>query len=155
MPSHPIDGYWLVGRNRVVILHPAPEGERGTVLAEAFGDAGQGAPLHRHEDTETFVVRSGRLRFWCDGALVECGPQESITVPAGVPHTYVVLEPASRWLLVLTDSSFDRFVAEAGVPVVDPDSDDGAGPPDPKRMGEIGARNGIEILGPPPPALVA
>lgn len=156
MPSHPPDGYWLAGRNRVVILRPAPEAERGTVLAEAHGEAGDGAPLHRHDDMETFVVRKGRLRFWCDGALVECGPQESITVPAGVAHTYVVLEPASRWLLVLTDSSFDRFVAEAGVPVRDPDDpSEGAGPPDPQRMGEIGRRHGIEILGPPPPELRA
>jgi quercetin dioxygenase-like cupin family protein len=156
MPTHPPCGYWLVGRNRVVILRPAPEAERGTVLAEAYGDVGEGAPLHRHDDTETFIVRTGRLRFWADGVLTECGPQESITVPAGVPHTYVVLEPASQWLLVLTHSSFDRFVAEAGVPVRDPDDPaEGAGPPDPERMGEIGRRNGIELLGPPPAELRA
>ncbi|HEY6759360.1 MAG TPA: cupin domain-containing protein [Baekduia sp.] len=151
MAQHPPHGYWLVGRNRVVILlgTPTPD-ERGTVLIQSWGNAGDGAPLHRHRDVETFVVTKGRLRFWVAGTMTECGPQESATVPSGADHTYVVLEPDSEWLMLLTDSAFDHFIAEGATPVIDPsDPSESAEPPDPA----IAAKYGQEILGPPPAEL--
>lgn len=121
-----------------------------------WGTQGDGAPLHRHPDTETFVVTRGRLRFWADGELTECGPGESVTLPSGVPHTYVVLEEGSEWLLLLTDSAFDRFIMDVAAPVRDlGDPSEGAGSPDPARVEAAGAALGMEILGLPPPELRA
>ncbi|MDQ6730725.1 MAG: cupin domain-containing protein [Actinomycetota bacterium] len=150
MTSPPKHGYWLVARNRIEILTSSAD-TRGLVVARAFGQLGDSAPLHRHHNPETFIVTAGRLRFWLDGVLSEAGPQQSITVPGDVAHTYHVLEPDAEWLLVSTGSSFDEFVAQAGTPVVDPsDLSESAGPPDPARLNAIGVRHGIEILGPPP-----
>lgn len=153
MTQHPSHGYWLVGRNRVEIIAES-ETNDGVVLTRVFGNAGDGAPLHAHPDVETFVVTKGRLRFITDGVISECGPQESVTIASGLPHTYAVLEAGSEWLLLLSGSAFDRFVAEVGVPVEDPsDPSEGAGPAAAARMAEAGGRYGVTVLGPPPPEL--
>jgi quercetin dioxygenase-like cupin family protein len=151
--SRPEHGYWLVGRNRVKIQIGSEETDGRLCVVEAWGHPGDGAPLHRHVDTETFVVTAGRLRLWVEGEMTELGPEQSVTVPSGAAHTYVVLEP-TEWLLVLSNTQFDRFVADVGRPVTDL-----AGPtepdPEPPVLAAAAAAWNVEILGPPPPELRA
>jgi mannose-6-phosphate isomerase-like protein (cupin superfamily) len=54
------------------------------VFAPGFG----GPPLHAHpHQAESFDVLSGVLDVFIDGQWRELGPGESVTVPAGTPHT--------------------------------------------------------------------
>ena len=50
---------------------------------------GQGAPLHRHDYEEIFIVHAGRGTSPVGDATVVAGPGEVVIVPAGVPHRFV------------------------------------------------------------------
>lgn len=72
----------------VVAGPPPPEGE------PAYG-------AHRHHDTEeTFLVRSGRLRFLLGEELIELGPGDFVRVPPGTRHGFANLSGAPVDLLV-------------------------------------------------------
>lgn len=48
--------------------------------------AGSSLPIHMHQNEQMTHVVSGRLTMTLDGAPHECGPGETLTIPAGVPH---------------------------------------------------------------------
>ncbi|MEX2395154.1 MAG: cupin domain-containing protein [Actinomycetota bacterium] len=48
-----------------------------------------GPPLHvHHDDDEVWHVIEGTLRFRLGDDVVDAGPNDTITAPAGTPHTY-------------------------------------------------------------------
>jgi mannose-6-phosphate isomerase-like protein (cupin superfamily) len=49
---------------------------------------GAGPDLHRHPYSETWIVRSGRVRFTADGEDVEAGPGDIVVVGAETPHKF-------------------------------------------------------------------
>ncbi|HJU20064.1 MAG TPA: cupin domain-containing protein [Stellaceae bacterium] len=64
-------------------------------------EPGAGAPLHRHEEVdEIIVVLDGALAVDIDGERRVVGADHTIAVPAGVPHSFVVLGPAPARILV-------------------------------------------------------
>jgi mannose-6-phosphate isomerase-like protein (cupin superfamily) len=49
---------------------------------------GAGPDLHRHPYSETWIVRSGRVRFTADGQDVEAGPGDIVVVGPETPHKF-------------------------------------------------------------------
>ena len=49
---------------------------------------GEGPDLHRHPYSETWIVRSGRVRFTADGHDVDAGPGDIVVVTADTPHKF-------------------------------------------------------------------
>jgi mannose-6-phosphate isomerase-like protein (cupin superfamily) len=78
-------------------LRPSPGGTV-TFEGEPFGsgvsfflvnnEPGQGPDLHRHPYSETWIVRSGKVRFTADGQDVEAGPGDIIVVGPESPHKF-------------------------------------------------------------------
>ena len=62
------------------------------------------AGLHvHHADDEAWFVLSGRLGFQIGDEQREIGPEESVLVPRGTPHSYWnAIDRATRYLLVMT-----------------------------------------------------
>jgi quercetin dioxygenase-like cupin family protein len=59
------------------------------VVLERGGMTMGSGRAHVHPDAEeSFAMTSGRLRLWVDGARVELGPGESVTVPRGASHYF-------------------------------------------------------------------
>jgi quercetin dioxygenase-like cupin family protein len=52
------------------------------------GKRGPGEHTHPHE-TETFTVRSGRLRIWLAGVPHDLGPGDTLAVPPNAPHRFL------------------------------------------------------------------
>jgi hypothetical protein len=66
------------------------------------------------------------------------------------PHTFTVSSETARYLLVTEPGDFDAFVRALSEPATEvvipaPSTE----PPDVATLGEVAARYGIEILGPP------
>ena len=88
----------------VVLIASLPELLPGRHLLEGYrfglanltlvlGDSppGQGAPLHRHDDEELFVVHAGRGTYTVGDVMVEAVAGDVVLVPSGVPHRFVNL----------------------------------------------------------------
>ena len=128
--------------------------ERGGVPARrGGGTARQGHPAaHAPEEQETFYVLEGEAVFHLDGSERALGPGSFVSVPAGVPHAYLVTSEVARALVLITPGggAMEAFFRDAAEP-----ASEGTLPPqgplDIERIGAAAARTGaVEILGPPP-----
>lgn len=101
-------------------------------------------PRHvQHGEDETFVVLSGEIEVWLEGALRIVGPGQSAFVPRGREHSFRVLgNRPCRHLVILTPGGFEGFFADMA-----------AGqfriPEDMPEILESGARHQMDFTGPP------
>ena len=56
-------------------------------------ETGAGPGLHRHPYSETWIVRSGAVRFTADGEDLEAGPGDIVVVGPETPHKFENLGP--------------------------------------------------------------
>jgi quercetin dioxygenase-like cupin family protein len=114
-------------------------------------------PAHVHdEEEEAFFVLDGELDVEVDGEVVHAVPGTFALAPAGRPHTFRVVTPSAR-VLVITSSSgapvhggAEAFFRAAGTPAPAPVLP-APEAPDPVRLTALAADHGIEILPPPAP----
>lgn len=105
---------------------------------------GAGPPLHvHHREQELFVVIDGRVRFRHEDEIVELGAGGVVLIPKGARHTFKnVGDGVARVMVTLTPGGGEGFFKEvmaAGLKA----------PDDMERIVEIGARYGLEFVGPP------
>ena len=122
-----------------------------TVVMEATIPLGASPPLHVHNDLDdTMYILDGEM-------LVHCGHDEQVvtaghwvSMPRGVPHTFLVTgDRDARVLMVHDNDSFRGFVRDVGVPA-------GAHVPPPApqfppmdELVRIAASHDMTIVGPP------
>lgn len=115
-------------------------GKLGAFVSHAA--RGDGPPRHRHPKAdEMFVVLEGRLRFWSAGQTSERAAGGVFHIPAGIDHTFIVLERA-RWIAILSPGGLESFfptVAAQGLEI----------PRDLAKVKAIAAQFDMEITGPP------
>jgi quercetin dioxygenase-like cupin family protein len=123
------------------------------LLAEELAGRGKVTPLHTHPaEAETFYILEGEVRMHLDGEERTVAAGGFVSVPAGVPHAYLVTSEVARTLLLITPGAgaMERFFRDAGEPAADrvlPPP----GPLDIERIGAAAERTGsVVILGPPP-----
>ncbi|MGI9577726.1 MAG: cupin domain-containing protein [Microthrixaceae bacterium] len=135
---------------------PASAGTSMTAV-EFTMPKGFGPPQHVHEsEDELMVILAGEIAFRSGDTEIIGGPGATVWLPHGVPHTFQVLTDEARCVAVTASSSgqplFENMVTELGTPTPEP-----VMPTpieiDPGEVGAACARNGIEVLGPPPPPL--
>jgi mannose-6-phosphate isomerase-like protein (cupin superfamily) len=78
-------------------LQPSPGGTV-TFEGEPYGSQvsfflvnnrpGAGPDLHKHAYSETFIVRSGKVRITADGEDIEAGSGDIVVVGSGTPHKF-------------------------------------------------------------------
>ena len=129
------------GQHYETLLTANQTGGRFGLLA-SDGAPGDGPPRHRHpKSDEVFVIVEGRLRFWCAGEFAERSVGEAFHIPAGVEHTFVVIERA-RWIFILSPGGLESFfptVAARGLEI----------PRDLLEIKAVAAACDMEITGPP------
>lgn len=119
---------------------------------------GFGAPLHVHEtEDELMIILEGEIRFTSGDTTFVGTAGATAWLPHGVPHTFQVLSEEARCIVVTAANDgplqFENFVGELGEPIAEPVMPE-EGPIDPEAVAMAGARNGLQILGPPPAMLV-
>ena len=87
--GHQTGGLYSLMEFVVAARPPADPG-----LATDFG------PHRHHQIEETFLVRSGRLRFLLGQAVFDLGPGDFVRAPPGVRHGYANLSGEAVELLV-------------------------------------------------------
>ena len=72
--------------------HPA-SGSDVSIIFNETEEVGFGPKLHRHPYAETFIVRSGHVRFTLDDKTISAGAGDIAVAPANVPHRFENLGP--------------------------------------------------------------
>lgn len=123
------------------------------VLLEELARRGKTTPLHAHPaETESFYVLDGAALLHVDGVEHRLGTCGFASVPAGVPHAYLVISETARLIILITpgDEAMLDFFRHAGEPAVERRLPEER-PLDMERIGAAAARSGaVTILGPPP-----
>ena len=70
-----------------------------TVLVD--NEPGQGAELHLHPYSETWIVRSGRARITAGEEVMEAGPGDVVVVEPETPHGFRNLGPGRLELVCI------------------------------------------------------
>ena len=146
------EAFWLLGMLEIVkIGSEDTNGEFG--LLEITARAGDGSPWHVHPDEdEWFYVLEGEFTVYVGDTRLSLPAGSFAFGPKGVPHTFFAgPDGAGRWSASRPSCS-RASCSEVGEPaterVLPPPLE---APPDMERLLPIGARNGMQILGPPGP----
>lgn len=161
-PTHPYvlardegpHGHFL---NNLVTTKATASAGGSLAVVEAVAPRGFGPPLHRHEEEdEIIVVLEGEVVFRSGDDEMVATDGGLAYLPHGIPHTFQVLSTTARMLNIAASASttpqFDVFVAALSTPTETAEVPEPA-PIDGGRVAQIGKEHGIQILGPPPPAL--
>lgn len=100
---------------RVQVLVGPDEGAPNFALRRFSMDEGGGIPLHTNAvEHEQYVLR-GRARITVGGRVHEVSADDTLFIPAGVPHAYEVLEGPFQFLCVVPNGEDRiRMVEESG-----------------------------------------
>ena len=118
---------------------------------------GFGPPLHVHEtEDELMIILEGEIAFRSGDDEYIGTAGATAWLPHGVPHTFQVLSDEARCIVVTAANDgplqFENFVGELGEEMDEPAMPE-PGPVDPEAVAMAGARNGLQLLGPPPAPL--
>ena len=145
------EALWVLGG---LFTYKAVNAETGAYLAcEVQAPQGFAIPVHFHEDEEEgFYVAQGEVTIFLGDEERRLSAGGFALAPHGVPHAFRCETPDATLLLLITPGSkHEALFRELGEPaaerVVPPPPTDA---PDPAVMGQIAARNGTQIVGPPP-----
>lgn len=103
-----------------------------------------GPPLHiHHREDETFYVLEGEYRVRLQDDLLTLKKGQMAFLPRGVPHTYANAGGATaRMLVITTPGGFEHFFRDI-------DALCKRGAPAPEQLTPIGAKHGLDFVGPP------
>ena len=147
MPGTPSPRRWLfLG----VLIDVLTEPGAPVTVAEAVVPEGGSPPAHVHAALDdSFKIFDGRMLLHCGDHVWQAGPGSWVQFPAGVPHTFRVLDEPARILLVHASDSFLAAVQDIGRPVTGTDIPDATQGPTIEDLDRAFAAHGITNIGPP------
>jgi quercetin dioxygenase-like cupin family protein len=147
MPVTPGPRRWLfLG----VLVDVLTEPGAPVTVAHAVLPEGASPPAHVHAALDdSFYLLEGRMVLRCGGDVWQAGPGSWVQFPAGVPHTFRVLDGPARILMVHADDSFLAAVQQVGRPAAGTDVPDATQGPTIGELDRSFAAHGITNVGPP------
>ncbi len=111
VPANPVKAG--VATEMQVLVGP-DQGAPNFVLRRFIMGKGGGMPRHTNlVEHEQYVLR-GRARITIGDTVHEVGPDHTLYIPAGVPHSYEVVEGPFEFLCVVPNSADKVTVLEQG-----------------------------------------
>lgn len=87
----------------VQVLVGPQQGETSYVLRRFIFGTGGGMPMHTNLVEHQQYVLRGRARITIADAVHEVGPDDTLFIPASVPHRYEVIEGPFEFICVVPD----------------------------------------------------
>jgi quercetin dioxygenase-like cupin family protein len=136
-------------RSLATIKVPSEDTKEAFDVIEILARRGNVTPLHTDPNCETFHVLEGELLFYSEGKERRATSGDTVVVPTGVPHAFLVTSPTARFIVLNVPGGHDRFFRAAGDPAPAAELPP-PGPPDIPRLKATAPKFGIEVIGPPP-----
>jgi mannose-6-phosphate isomerase-like protein (cupin superfamily) len=148
-PEHKQGLMWWFLDTLVVEHRCAPE--MNTVVLEMTLPVGSAPPLHVHDNLDdTWYILEGQMVVRCGNEELVVGAGHWVSMPRGVPHTFLVVgDGEARILLVHDNASFRDFIREVGIP-----ADTQIVPPQPlfpaiDELARVAGAHDLRPIGPP------
>jgi quercetin dioxygenase-like cupin family protein len=90
------------GTSMQVLVGP-DEGAPNFVLRRFTMEEGGGIPLHTNDVEHEQYVLLGRARITVGDTVHDVGPDDTLFIPAGTPHSYTVVDGPFEFLCVVPD----------------------------------------------------
>jgi mannose-6-phosphate isomerase-like protein (cupin superfamily) len=142
--------YWLI-EDRITVKITGEQTLGAYAMIEGVVPPGGGTPPHvHHREDEAFYVLEGEVTFYSGGREVTVRPGGFLHGPKGVPHHFRNNgDVPAKMLTTASPPGFEKFVAEAGVPVEESPAPPAPGPETFARLSAAAEKYGIELLPPP------
>ena len=86
-------------------------------LTDYLAKPGNEPPAHTHDrEDEFFYVLEGRIDAYIGKEVFRVGPYEGVYLPKFVPHTFTILTPHSRMLILLSPGGFEGYFRDMSEP---------------------------------------
>lgn len=149
--DRPHDDHWFLGT--LATVKAPSDGTGGSLSVVEFlhpAEFTTPSHIHHHAD-EAFYVLSGSIHGFCGDRAWEAGAGSFVWLPKGTPHGYSVDDgDLVRTLAISLPGGFDKFVTELGEPAPRHELPQGFVMPDISVLLAAAAKDGQEIVGPPP-----
>jgi mannose-6-phosphate isomerase-like protein (cupin superfamily) len=149
--------YYFLGVRLKVLLSSADTGGQFSLVEGVMPPGGDGGlHIHLNED-ESMYLLEGELEVTVGQDVFTLKPGQSYFAPRGIPQRLRNTGSVpSRSLMIMSPSTFDAFLALAGIPVEDEAAPPPpANPPSPEQIQHLlglAQQFGIQILEPPGPS---
>jgi mannose-6-phosphate isomerase-like protein (cupin superfamily) len=145
-------GTWAMGSLFEHILE-AGQSDGALGVAVVTQPPGIATPLHRHtREAEAFYMLEGRLDYRAGDRDFELYAGCFMYLPLGLPHAFRIRgDSPARFLALTTPAGLLALYDEVGIPATElrlPGADGQTAEVEIPKWGEVGARYGLEVVGP-------
>ncbi len=95
-----------------VLVGPA-QGDTSFALRRFVMETGGGMPLHTNKVEHQQYVLRGRARLVIGEETHEVGPEDTLFIPAGMPHSYSVLDGPFEFICVVPNAPDEITILES------------------------------------------
>jgi mannose-6-phosphate isomerase-like protein (cupin superfamily) len=86
-------------------------------LTDYLAKPGNEPPAHKHDrEDEFFYVVEGRIDAYIGQEVFRVGPYEGVYLPKLIPHTFTILTPHLRMLILLSPGGFEGYFRDMSEP---------------------------------------
>lgn len=102
---------------RITFSLTAKETNGALSVLEMEMTPGSEPPRHKHiwED-ETLMIKTGKIIFFVGDDLVYAKPGDTVFIPKGTPHHFVITSEKASCTLIITPGGLEKFFEEATQP---------------------------------------
>lgn len=146
--SEQAQAWWFL--DTLVVEHRCAPGMR-TVVLEMTLPVGSAPPLHVHAELDdTWYILEGQMAVCCGDEELIVGAGHWVSMPRGVPHTFVVIgDRQARILMVHDNASFRDLVRALGIPATARVVPDQPAFPAMDELIRVASANDLTPVGPP------
>lgn len=146
--SEQAQAWWFL--DTLVVEHRCAPGMQ-TVVLEMTLPVGSAPPLHVHAELDdTWYILEGQMAVRCGDDELIVGAGHWVSMPRGMPHTFVVIgDRQARILMVHDNASFRDLVRALGVPTTARVVPDQPAFPTMDELVRVASANDLTPVGPP------
>ncbi|WP_203839376.1 cupin domain-containing protein [Winogradskya humida] len=138
---------WIGGGVQRIVVDAEASGGRLTAIRQSM-HGGAASPVHVHaREDETIFLLAGSGTFWAGDQRWDLTSGDTVFLPRGVPHTYVLTSQDVELLTICNPAGFEEFVRAAGWDLSAPLPEDWV--LDVEALARAAEATGQTVLGPP------